>query len=194
MRAYFLVLSVLLPALVFADMIPDYPPIQCPAGSYESQSHNGPYCSPSSCKTDSNCQNGATCQSQGLCIISTKQYGRGGEYTQKSAGEVCNAQKACSSGTCEVVKRCISKEAPATKEPEVIVTPPVTTPENNPTPESQPDSVPESTPSATPTTPPTKVTPKGRCSVSPAENFSPSLLVLCLGFFLVLRRRSLARQ
>jgi hypothetical protein len=206
---WLLLFSLFISRLAFADKIPPMPPMDCATGARATSSHSGTYCSPTGCQSSEDCEEGQVCQQQGLCInFSTYNTRNGKPAVRSKAGDNCSAKKACTSGECEVVKRCVPKGTKATPGPENKLTRPTpeeingtktpepeTDPEpepdpKTPEPEPQPDSQPESAPESTPTKaqPPTKVD-KGRCSVSPADTLSASWVGLFLAFSLILARR-----
>jgi hypothetical protein len=209
MRLRLVLMFLLFSRVALADMIPPMPPMTCAKGSSPTNSHNGAYCNPNNCTSNTDCETGKVCQLQGLCISFSTYYARsGGQFVRDSAGDACSAKKACSYGECEVVMRCVPKGTKATAGPENRLTPPdpnapTKTPEPDKlpdplpdpkTPETQPeppDSQPDATPDSTPTkvNPPTKVE-KGRCSASPTDELSASFVGLFLAFALFTRRRS----
>jgi hypothetical protein len=214
MRAKVLFLFCLLyGGVAFADMVPPMPEMKCDLGARWGTDHGGGGCYPTTCSKSEDCGKGETCQLQGLCISFETKYGRpnGTPYIESSAYGTCDSKKACTSGQCEVVKRCVPKGTKATPGPENKLTPPdpfrpedrlppdpvTKDPEPQPQPkipETQPDPQPDSQPDATPENTPTKVPPptkvdKGRCSVSPVGDFSLLWMPLLMFFSVLLLRR-----
>ena len=192
-----LLLLCLFPSVVaFADMIPEMPPMTCAVGSTESQSHEGTYCRPLTCKSDTECEKTQVCQAQGLCITNSTYYGRpdGRKLTREAAGETCSDTKSCAAGSCTIAKRCVPKGSP--KAPEVTppqkdpISPPVDPPDSKPTPDSEP--VPDSQPTPNPT--PNKIEPS-RCSVEAASDSSGAVLfgLSLFGLVFVSRKRRVSR-
>jgi hypothetical protein len=161
--------------IVFADAIPPMPEMKCDLGARWGIDHGGGSCYPTYCQTNDQCNTGEVCQPQGLCVIFTLRTARSGDpYVDSSAYDTCDAKKVCSSGQCEVVKRCVPNGTKATPGAENRLTPPDTSMK---TPDSTPTKV----------NPPTKVD-KGRCAVSPVGELDV-LGVLLFAFSLLLLRR-----
>ncbi|AKT43057.1 uncharacterized protein CMC5_072840 [Chondromyces crocatus] len=125
------VFSVVLASLAtsaHADVV-QAPPLDCPAGAVGRTSHRGPSCQPTTCETDTDCQQvksswlGATgpalvCREQGLCVerrtpSSQSPYHRHPPREQELlvAVSTCGSASSCpASATCEVAKRCVPVE------------------------------------------------------------------------------------
>lgn len=166
----------------FADDVPPAPK-NCPPGSTGHTNHGGPYCAPNTCKTDADCNGGAVCTEQPLCVESqTYTTGRMPDEkpkTRQNATKVCDAGNTCAApATCEVAKRCViaAKKEPAPKEEP---------PKEAPPKESTSKEAPKEAPPKEQTAPAEK---SGGCAVSIEDNTALSFLML-LGGLLVLRRR-----
>ena len=102
---------VLLPAVAAADVVPA-PPSDCPDGSTARTSHAGGYCAPSTCSSDSDCEEGESCAEHPLCVEQRTGYSRGGEFQVNHAVASCAGGASCPSGSsCETAKRCVSPGA-----------------------------------------------------------------------------------
>jgi hypothetical protein len=180
----------------FADMIPSMPPMSCSPGSVPVNSHNGAHCYPTKCKADSDCNDGALCQTQGLCITTESATDRTQKkYTYEVAGAACSSKEKCPSGggTCKIVKRCVMPKKAETPTP---VDPPKSEPVSIPasvyTQKSEPASAPRVDPTINQTPPSTKKGKGDGCAVSPAgDNVSAlALFAMVLLFVRGKKRRS----
>jgi uncharacterized protein (TIGR03382 family) len=107
-----LLIALLLPAVALADAVPG-PPENCPRGATGTTSHEGTWCAPTTCASDTDCWEGRCTQDIGLCVTSQQIPcgGRGGwdpncKVTQSIAHRTCRSDKDCATGTCEVASRC----------------------------------------------------------------------------------------
>ncbi|MCB9638181.1 MAG: hypothetical protein H6727_04640 [Myxococcales bacterium] len=92
---------------VQADVV-NPPPASCPQGATPSTSHAGAYCAPSYCTATTECSDGKTCEQTSVCVKEINGTSNGGPFTLKNVLGPCN-NGACSEGTCETAKLCVSK-------------------------------------------------------------------------------------
>lgn len=96
-------------APAFADVVPD-PPMNCVDGSIGTTGHCGPYCVPTVCTTDADCDEGKVCKDTDLC---TEKVDCGGGYTFTEVTAEC--AEACPSGSaCTIQKVCVTPSSGTT--------------------------------------------------------------------------------
>jgi hypothetical protein len=86
------------------------PPEDCPPGSRGTASHCGPHCSPQTCDGSTPCGDGTTCQERDLCIRQLDCMSMGGPFTADAVEGECGGGGACSAGTCQSVRVCVSSD------------------------------------------------------------------------------------
>jgi MYXO-CTERM domain-containing protein len=125
-----LALSLLLlaaaPAVVAADAIA--PPPECPPGAHGVSSHDGQWCTPTTCAADADCsrwgaseQDPLVCRPAGLCVA-TESRSPGGRmpadaprepYQVQIARAACERDADCADGArCELASRCLTPTFP----------------------------------------------------------------------------------
>ncbi|MCB9594508.1 MAG: hypothetical protein H6719_17380 [Sandaracinaceae bacterium] len=135
MRAFALVLLVLvLPVPALADAVGPAP-ADCPSGAQGSTSHYGPNCAPDPCTSDADCAAahnrpaGRTCGDAALCVETvTHEHWRGNTTVVTSHGP-CGAGDTCERGECQRGRFCVG--APPTPP-----APPPAEPDPEPAPEA----------------------------------------------------------
>lgn len=95
------------------------PPDGCPSGAAGETSHNGPWCSPTTCAADLDCPKSTSawekyvCREQPLCVemrseTSQSGWSWGKPITRAIAHSECDADGLCAApSTCDVAKRCV---------------------------------------------------------------------------------------
>lgn len=119
--------TVALPRRAHADAVP--PPMPgCPVGSVGQTDHNGPFCSPSQCQTDADCERARAawgppsegemrCAPHALCIRnetlqSNSGWSMGQPFVRATAVGPCGPEGVCAEGAkCETAHRCVPKDA-----------------------------------------------------------------------------------
>jgi hypothetical protein len=103
----------------YADVVGPGPE-NCPVGSTAESTHTADFCSPSACKTDSDCEGGDVCQESSLCIgdfrmrVHTSILFAPPKYTTiKVATGACSGTKKCKGdSSCITKKYCVPKGTP----------------------------------------------------------------------------------
>lgn len=96
------------------------PPSSCPPGARGATSHNGPWCEPTTCKTDADCGKSTSsweknvCREQPLCVETRSEPSQSGwtwgaPITRRIAHGVCDENNLCTPpSVCEIEKRCVT--------------------------------------------------------------------------------------
>lgn len=172
------------------------PPADCPPGAAGATSHNGPWCSPTTCSTDADCAGvGAqfdaraparVCVEQALCVEAREEksqsgWSHGQPFARTFAHGVCSAEVPCAApAKCEAAKRC------------VVPTPGTVTP-TQPEPEPAPSSSPETRPAPASGEQPPAAASGSRCRVAGSSEPTGALWLLgALG--LAWRRRPITER
>lgn len=94
-----------------ADAVP-MPPEDCMEGTTGDSCHGGIYCGPSNCTDGSQCDSGEVCEDRELCIGQIDCTGgwdpEAGPFYSDTVEGSCAGGAACSSGTCQTLKVCVS--------------------------------------------------------------------------------------
>lgn len=95
------------------------PPASCPPGSRGETSHNGPWCDPTTCKTDADCGKSTSaweknvCRDLPLCVETRTEPSQSGwtwgtPITRRIAVGPCDTNNLCAApAVCESEKRCV---------------------------------------------------------------------------------------
>lgn len=84
-------------------------PTNCPQGSIGASSHLGEWCTPDLCTSTTECEDGQTCASRGLCIEEDTTTDSAQERSRTLVLDTCEEQADCREGTCTFLEVCASE-------------------------------------------------------------------------------------